>query len=129
MTPEGAHEPGSSPAPTSGTALAGVTTSLREKVRRVAIASALALAVLASPALQGQALAVDDDCSTADCQRWKCTLDGKTWNYSGGDVAQVKGVDNKVRTYMCDGRTGKWIQLRTATDMSDVAPLPTTAAQ
>jgi hypothetical protein len=103
------------------------------KLRTMLVASALAGTILGAPALQRVALAVDL-CTPALCGTMTCSADGKTWNYKPGDTIVVRGADGKLRHYMCDGHTGRWIQvggpvLQQPGSESPPPPPPPTAQQ
>lgn len=104
--------------------------NLRIPFRALATASLLALTILTAPGLRGEALAAKDLCTPQTCGTQKCTADGKTWDYVGGQTIVVRGSDGKTLVYMCDGFTGRWISTADIQPekppVGPRAPLPTT---
>src|SRR2546430_2227916 len=98
--------------------------SIVRQIRPVAAAAVLALAVLSAPGLQGVASA-RDLCTPETCGTHTCMADGKY--YRGGESVTVTLPDGRVRTYMCDGFTGNWIEWSQPSPTSGTtAPPPTT---
>ena len=110
----------------------------RQQFRALATAAMLTVAILSGPA----GLAHADDKASCQgrggawnptfgyCMDHTCEHDGQT--YQGGDFIAVtatqygwgtSGSRSTTAFYMCDGRTGQWILIRTAPTGPPVAPI------
>ena len=98
--------------------------TIRQNIRALAVASALALTILSAPVLPTYAMSVPF-CAPACGTKW-CFIGQNA--YEGGSQVRIKGKDGKVRVLVCNGFTGEWFEARTNTDSGPAAPLPTEAA-